>query len=194
MVRILILLTACVGTSAMAGARDFRKPVTLVAPPPASRVEFRLGAAQDAAGAGVEMCLQVSPIKSVAIEGCGTGAGYLFAHADRPDVAHFRGRLFGRTFAGLGGWLEPVVHVGLAELEIGEDEPGFMFTGVGANGHETAGPEAGVALRWRRKLAGGFAWQAELTGNLAYFAYADRLVQAQPTWLPSLSLTMGVGW
>jgi len=192
--RILMLFAMLAATSAQAGARDFRKPVSLLAPPPTSRVEFRLGAAQDAVGAGVEMCLQVSPIKRLAIESCGTAAGFLFAHADRPDLAHFRVRLFGRTFAGLGGWLEPVVHLGFAELEIGEDAPGFVFNGVGANGNETAGPEAGMALRWRRKLAGAFAWQAELNGNLAYFAYADRLVSPQPIWLPSLSLTVGVGW
>jgi hypothetical protein len=194
MVKSFLFLAALIASPAQAGERDFRKPVTLLTPPSTSRVEFRLGAAADAAGAGLEMCLQLSPIKRVAIEGCGTGAGFLFAHADRPEIAHFRARVFGRTFAGLGGWLEPVAHVGFAELEIGEDAPGFVFDGVGADGNETAGPEAGLALRWRRALAGVFSWQAELNANLAYFAYADRLVEAQPLWLPSLSLTVGVGW
>lgn len=160
---------------------------------PSPTVSFRVGAAPGAVGALPYMCLEVAVGGGLSLEGCGTGAGFLGPAAGL-DVAHFRGKIeIGGVHTALG-WLVPVLHAGFAELEIGEDEPGFDFGGAGALGTETAGPEAGAALKLVRPLDGGAELIIELNVNLMWFPGAGELLVPQPALQPEATLTVGVGW
>ncbi len=161
---------------------------------PRLRGAVRVGANQDPSGGRQEICLALSGGTRWSIESCGTGAGFLAPASPAPDLAHFRIRYQAWSRALESGWLIAGVQGGFAELEIGEDDPGFHFTSVGPRGLETAGPSVGASIRWVRPVSSGLSLLAEINGNLVYFHHAPELVRPQSTWQPSLSLSLGLGF
>jgi hypothetical protein len=152
---------------------------------------LRAGATSDSAHP--EVCLEVSPIERLAIEGCGTGSGFLH-HAPDPEIAHFRGKWRLASWKTELGWVEPRVSAGFAELQVGEDAPGFFFNGTGPTGVETSGPEAGASVRALYPLPKGFELVGELGLSVGYFEHAPVLVRPMSRVQPSLSFTLGVGF
>jgi len=141
-----------------------------------------------------ELCLELSPVSFLSVEGCGTGSGFL--HGDpEPEVAHFRTKLRLRSFEPEGwGTLQLVLAAGLAEAQVGEDDPGLQFTGTDARRVSTAGPELGVGLRFLRPLASGFELVGDFNLGMAWLPHAPELVKPGDSWLPSASLSFGVGF
>src|SRR5688572_20839534 len=65
-------------------------PAPALGPPrdvPVNRVNLRVGASSAAERA--EICFEAAPLPWLAVEGCGTGAGFLHQDPD-PEMAHFR--------------------------------------------------------------------------------------------------------
>jgi hypothetical protein len=144
-------------------------------------------------GSRAQVCLEVSPMARLGVEACGTGSGFL--HQDpAPEVAHFRAKLTLDGWRSQLGLLQPQLFVGFAELQVGEDAPGFHFTGTGATGVETAGPEVGAALRGMLPVGAGFELVGTLNLSLSYFSHAPELPVPQRALHPAVSFTVGVGF
>ncbi|MCC7109290.1 MAG: hypothetical protein IT382_08390 [Deltaproteobacteria bacterium] len=168
--------------------------------PPHTWLALRGGLASGGA-APVQVCATAMPApvelgelrSAFGVEACGNGSGFLH-HESAPEIAHFRGR-FRITSVETGfGFVEPTLSAGFAELQLGPDAPGFSFAGAGPGGMDTAGPEVGAALGWALPLGLGLEAVAELTLNLAYFAYAPQLVDPQDPFQPSVAVSAGIGW
>lgn len=152
---------------------------------------FRVGASLSARRP--TLCLELSPLEMLSVEGCGTGSGFLH-HDPEPEIAHFRAHLRLTSWKTDAGWFQPRLSAGFAELQVGEDVGGFHFNGTGPTGVETAGPEVGASLRALLPVYSGFELVGELGLNLAYFRHAPRLLRPQSTWQPGASLSFGVGF
>jgi hypothetical protein len=141
-----------------------------------------------------ELCLELSPVAFLSLEGCGTGSGFL--HGDpEPEVAHFRAKLRLLSFeVQEWGTLQPFLAAGLAEAQVGEDDPGLQLGGTDARRVSTAGPEVGLGLRFLRPLASGFELVGDFNLGMAWLPHAPELVKPGDTWLPSASLSFGVGF
>jgi hypothetical protein len=140
-----------------------------------------------------ELCLEVSPIELVSLEGCGTGSGFLH-HDPAPEIAHFRTKVKLMSWETPIGFLQPRLGLGFAELQIGEDTAGFYFASAGPTGVETSGPEAGLSLRCLTPVIAGFELVAELNFSAAVFAYAPKLLRPQAVVQPTLSISVGFGF
>lgn len=146
-----------------------------------------------AAGARPQICAEVSPLDFFGIEACGTGNGFLFEPGS--ELVHFRGKLrLASMTTSEAGTLSPHVALGFAELQVGDDGPGFDFFGTGATGVETAGPEAGASLRWSYPLPWDFEVIADASLALAWLPHAPALTTSMSPWQPSGAVTVGVGW
>lgn len=141
-----------------------------------------------------ELCLELSPVSFLSVEGCGTGSGFL--HGDpEPEVAHFRAKLRLLTLeVEEWGTLQPFFAAGLAEAQVGEDDVGLQLGGTDARRVSTAGPEVGLGLRFLKPLASGFELVGDFNLGMAWLPHAPELVTPGDTWLPSASLSFGVGF
>lgn len=185
-------------TIAAASPDDLERTVEQTAESEAPRtyVSFRVGAATSATRP--QLCLGVSPLEMVALEGCGTGGGFLH-NEPGTDITHFRGKVRLTsveldTGEGTSAWVEPWLGVGFAELEVGADTPGFSFEGASPGRVSTAGPDVGASLRGTVPLAAGFEVIGEVGVGLAFFAYAPLLVVPQDPLQPQASVNLGLGW
>ena len=184
-------------TVAHAEPGDEARPdeVTAEATAPRTWVNLRGGFGSipiDAVGARPQVCAEVTPLDFLSIEGCGTGAGFLFEPA--AELVHFRGKLRLTSWETEYGWLQPQLALGFAELQVGDDATGFDFFGTGPTGVETAGPEAGASLRFVTQLPGDFELLADAAVALAWFAHAPALTTSMSTWQPSAMVSVGIGW
>ncbi|WNG22394.1 hypothetical protein F0U63_37790 [Cystobacter fuscus] len=139
------------------------------------------------------LCLELSFLEMLSVEGCGTGSGFLH-HDPGPEIAHFRAHLRLTSWKTTIGWLQPRLSAGFAEMQVGEDGVGFHFNGTGLTGVETAGPEVGTSLRALLPVYDGFEFVGELGLNIAYFRHAPQLLRPQPEWQPGASLSLGIGF
>ena len=161
--------------------------------PPRNYGNLRVGASTANANRRPEICLELAPLEFLSLEGCGTGSGFL--HRDPlPEVAHFRGKLRLMSFETALGTLQPLLAAGFAELQVGEDDAGFQFGGTDVRGASTAGPELGLGLRYLRPLSAGFELVGDLSFSMAWLKHAPELARPADTWLPSASLSFGVGF
>lgn len=163
---------------------------------PRTYVNFRVGAATSATRP--QMCLDVAPLEMLAVEGCGTGGGFLHSEPGT-DLTHFRGKVRLASVEvqatdDVTAWVEPWLGVGFAELEVGADTPGFSFEGPSAGRVSTAGPDVGASLRGTVPLPAGFEVVGEVGLGLAFFAYAPLLVVPQSPLQPQATLNIGLGW
>lgn len=161
----------------------------------AARTYFqaRIGASSGDKNGRPQVCVEVAPHRKVSLQGCGTGAG-IWHRDPSPEIAHFRAdwHLFAVPLA--GGAFEPLVGLGFAELQVGNDAPGFSFGGTGPTKVETAGPEAVVSGRWTRPLVNGLAFIADVHFGAAYFAHAPELAVPRPRLHVFLGLGAGMGF
>jgi hypothetical protein len=152
---------------------------------------FRVGGSTSARRPS--LCLELSPVEMLSVEGCGTGSGFLH-HDPEPEIAHFRAHFRLTSWKTDFGWFQPRLSAGFAELQVGEDGSGFHFNGIGPSGVETAGPEVGASLRALFPMSSGFELVGELGLNMAYFRYAPQLLRPQSSWQPGASLSLGIGF
>jgi hypothetical protein len=139
------------------------------------------------------LCLDVAPLKRLSLEACGAGSEYRPA-SSTASVSHYRVWLNLDAWQQKVGWLQPRVGAGFAEVQVGPDQGGFQFSGVGPDGVETAGPELAASLRLLVPIVAGFEAVGELSGTLAYFHYAPQLVHPRKKLEPGIGLTVGIGF
>lgn len=157
-------------------------------------LNLRAGVSAQAAGTGrPNLCLETEPLERFSVEACGSGSGIL--HDDpAPELAHFR------SFFRPVSWqrdeyvFSPRVGAGFAELQVGEDAPGFRFNGTEGAGVSTAGPEGLVSLQMRRPIGSGFEIVGDLQAGVAYLAHAPALRLPSTEVQPFAALTFGMGW
>lgn len=162
--------------------------------PPREWASLRVGASSGDAEGHPSVCLEVSPLSFLSLEGCGTGSGFLH-NSSQPELAHFRSKLALGTFQSDRAWFRPQLALGFAELQVAEDEPGFDFSGTGSNGVETAGPEVGASIKMLVPVNGGFEIVGDLGVGVAYMRHAPRLARdpAGPV-IFSAGATLGFGF
>lgn len=141
----------------------------------------------------MELCLEVSPLERWSLESCGTGSQILH-RTDSPELAHFRVKYTLTQWNTQLGWLQPRVGLGFTELQVGEDDAGFQFTGVGPRGVETAGPSVSLGLRALRPVGAGFELAAELGFSAAWLPFASQLVTPRSSFQPAVGFTVGGGF
>lgn len=152
---------------------------------------LRIGASSSSARP--ELCLELSPIALLSVEGCGTGSGFLH-HDPAPEIAHFRTKATLMSWETPIGYLQPRVAAGFAELQVGEDTAGFFFADAGPTGVETSGPEVGLSLRCLTPVVAGIELISELNFNTAVFVHAPELVRPMSVVQPSFSVSVGFGF
>lgn len=155
-------------------------------------VDVRGGMATTNEAGIAEVCFEGSPLKFLTVESCGTGAG-LWRDDQGRQMMHVRVELQPYRFVVGGVALDPQLGVGFAEMQIGEDEPGFRFDGASGK-MDTSGPELTLSLSAKVPLQLDLELIAELTSGLAYFAHAPDLAVPQAELQPFTSLTLGLGF
>lgn len=154
---------------------------------------FRAGAGSSSESGKPYLCLELAPFSFLAVEGCGTGSGILHDD-DSAETAHFRTKLRLANFLWRESFLQPHVALGFAELQVGEDSPGFDFAGTGPDGVETAGPEAGVGIRMLRSLGSGIEFVGDVGVAYAWMPHAPELVEPRSRHQVAATFTLGVGF
>jgi hypothetical protein len=143
------------------------------------------------------VCAEVSPLRWLSVEGCGTGAGFLHHDPDFPDMAHFRARARvygvgeGRVTADL------LFGAGFAEIQSTSDAPGFKFGAAREPEQiEGAGPEASVSVKGRLWLDNGGRTYAtgDVNVGVAAIASAPTVIGTDGPIVPFAALTFGLGF
>lgn len=138
------------------------------------------------------ICLEVAVHWGLSVEGCGTGAGILH-HDDGGELAHFRAKYSLIERKTLAGKLRGQVGAGFAELQLGDDEPGFNF-GDPDGSDSAAGPEGALALQLLTHIGRGFELVTSASAGVAVIPGADRLSAPQPETQLFASFEIGIGW
>lgn len=178
------------------GAVEVKEADAKASPPPKAppRTYVSLGAGASSGSQGAIICAEVAPLHFLSVSGCGNGSGFLH-HDAAPDLSHWR---LNATIASLrvnAFWLQPRVQLGFAEVQVGQDTPGFQFTRTNETRTSTSGAEGGVSLRGLYPIkSSGFELISELGLSVGYFPHAPMLIRPQSTFIPSASLTVGLGF
>jgi hypothetical protein len=154
---------------------------------------LRIGASSATQNNRPELCIDLAPLSYLSFESCGTGSGFLH-HDPEPELAHFRTKLKVADIPVGNAWVQPQLMAGFAEMQIGEDIPGFNFKDTGTTGVSTAGAEAGASLRTLFPSKGGIEFVTEVSAAAAFLPHAPELNAPQNKVQPSLSISFGVGF
>jgi len=154
-------------------------------------LNLRVGGGSGGAMGKPVICVEARVWTRLSLETCGTGAG-LLTELSGTDIAHFRAKVAMRQWAAHGGIVRVQLGLGFAELEVGDDDPGFDFGG--GSGVETAGPEASTAVQYLASLGHGVEAVASLSAGVAYFAHGPDLAISQRAWQPFVGLEIGAGF
>jgi hypothetical protein len=195
----LILLLLAAGARE-ATAQDWGVDGDRVQRPPAHWANLRAGGSSGSENGRPELCLELAPLTglsnrvlaAMSVEACGTGSGILH-HDPDPETVSFRVKWQVGSWRRWGAWFQPQLGAGFAEVQIGEDTPGFYFSSAGPDGVETAGPEAGVHLRVLFPI-GRFELVGELHLSAAYFEHAPELARPLARFQPELGASVGFGF
>jgi hypothetical protein len=138
------------------------------------------------------LCLEVAVHWGLSVEGCGTGAGIL--HSDGGELAHFRAKYSLIERKTIAGKLRGQVGAGFAELQLGDDEPGFNFGDPATGSDSAAGPEAALSLQLLTHIGRGFELVTSASAGVAAIPGADQLSVPQSQTQAFASLEIGIGW
>ncbi|MBP6631620.1 MAG: hypothetical protein KA297_19435 [Kofleriaceae bacterium] len=161
--------------------------------PVRNRVNLRAGAASTDTVGRPTLCVEVTVVAALGVETCGTGAGLLH-HEDGQEMAHFRAHWTALARALPSGELRLRGGLGFAELQLGDDQPGFQFGGPGGDRLSVAGPEASLSAQWLVPAWRDLDVLANLTAGAAHFSGAAELVAPQRKTQAFVSFELGVGW
>lgn len=164
---------------------------------PRNYLNLRVGSSSATAESGhPDICAETTPVSFLSLEACGTGSGIL--HDSGSDLMHLRAKWNvlqwqpGGEPRGLT--LEPVVGIGMAELQVASDEPGFRFDDTGSTRAETAGAEGVLQLRLLYPLERGVELVGAVEFGAAYLPHAGELVTPKPELLPFAGVSLGFGF
>ncbi len=158
-----------------------------------NRINLRIGADSANENGRPVICMEVRVGWQLSVEGCGTGSGILH-HGDGAEMAHFRAKWLVHRGVIAAGQLRLQAGVGFAELQLGDDRPGFSFTDSGAGNIETAGPEGALSLSWLRPMAGNWEFLVHASAGMAWMPHASDLVLPQDDYQPFVAIELGAGW
>jgi hypothetical protein len=153
---------------------------------------LRMGLSSADANDRPTYCLEVEVALAISVEGCGTGAGIL--HGDGGELAHFRAKWSPASRATRAGRLRAQVGAGFAELQLGDDEPGFSFGDPAPGSDSAAGPEASLGLQLLTHLGRGFELVTSASAGVAYIGGARELSVAQEPTQLFVSFEVGLGF
>lgn len=181
--------------AAPAFADEAIEPGTSAAAAPATnRFNLRLGSSSSDQTGRPTICLDISIVRGFGIESCGTGQAILHNEAGT-EMAHFRGHYTLLTHATDSGTGRLRGGLGFAELQVGVDHPGFKFGDPDSvDRGSVAGPEASVQAQWLVPLKSDVEAVISLTGGVAVFGSADKLIVPQSSVQPFVSAEIGLGW
>jgi hypothetical protein len=159
-----------------------------------SVLEIRGGLSAFARGGGAQLCAEVGIWRYAAIEACGSGAGFLNDGRAR-EMVHFRAEgtipVLLRDRVEL--WAQP--GVGIAEIEDGEDHPGFRFgPATSSDQQEGAGVEGAIGLKVRLWPHRRFFISGEFTLGAGWIPSAGVVLGLPTPWVPFLGWTTGLGF
>lgn len=142
------------------------------------------------------LCAQGLPTGWLAVEACGTGAGFLH-HDDAPDMAHFRakGKVLDLGEGRLNATLMP--GLGFAEVQRTADRPGFQFgQAQEPDPIEAAGAEASLSLQGRYWVDPGARTYVTgvIDGGAALIPAAPDVFGRGGPVVPFASVTVGFGF
>ena len=197
----LILLCCALGLSTASWGSCTKAYAQSDAPEPGTRdpaeartyVNARVGAASSNQSGRPEVCVEGAPLAVVSVEACGTGA-QVWHEDPSPEMAHFRvkGRLLSLELPHF--WLQGFVGAGFAEMQVGNDEPGFAFSDASDSLTSTAGAELSLSARALVPIRYGLELLADLGVAGAFMPHADELVRPQSRFQPTVSFSLGVGF
>lgn len=158
-----------------------------------NRLNFRVGMASSDLNGHPTLCLDVNIAFGFGVETCGTGAQVL--HNDPgQEMSHYRinytvleKNLWKGTLHARGG-------LGFSEMQVGQDDPGFVFGGTNRDRGSTSGPEAALSAQWLLPMYKGFDFVVTGTAGLAYFAHAEDLASTKSDVQGFASIEAGIGW
>jgi hypothetical protein len=157
-------------------------------------VSLRVGVASSLPGSRPNLCGEIAPSTVLSFEACGNGGGFLHREGGG-DFAHFRVNASPLQISIDDSLrLAPRVGVGFSELEVGQDDPGFVFGPPAGIANSTSGPEVSSSIEARSESFLGFELIGALTVGVAYFRYAPRLSLPERPVQPFAAAELGVGW
>lgn len=175
-------------------------PGTMAVAPVAGHpvLDVRVGAGAAPSPTGLDpshpvICVEGSPLARLSLEACGNGAGVLH-RAPVDDMAHFRARW--AVVDHEGGRLEPalLVGAGLAEIQRGEDAPGFVFGPGGDGAVEAAGAELSTSGKLRFWLTPQTNLSLDANVGAAWIPGAREVWGTDGPLVPFGMLTVGAGF
>lgn len=191
-------LLTCLLFAGHAAAADVTGPTsgTFVPKPLAGHAIFDLrgGFGSGPAGPNGQVCVEVAPHRWVAVEACGTGGGFLYPEAGE-EIMHLRAEGSFRVWQ--RGRAEGVVQpgLGMAEIQRGEDSPGFRFgPATEQNQRDAAGPEASVSTKGRWWVGDWAYLVGELSFGAAWIEAAPIVLEQDSAIVPFATGTFGVGF
>jgi hypothetical protein len=157
-------------------------------------INMRVGGSSASENARPVLCMEITPFARFSVEACGTGSGFL--HRDpASEIAHFRAKYSFSQWHTPNGSIQLQAGFGFAELQVGEDAPGFQFGAPEGEGAvETAGPEASFSAQWLYPLYVGLELVADVNIGAAWFEHAPRLARPQERFAPFCEFSAGLGW
>lgn len=157
-----------------------------------NRVNARVGVASSDGNGRPVICLEVRAVARLSVEGCGTGSGFLH-HAPGAELAHFRAKWAVHRRVVKRGVGQLQLGLGMAELQLGPDEPGFVVRPE-SGGIEAVGPEVSLAVQWLRPMGGGWELMVNAGAGVAWVPGAGSLSEARDAVQPFLAFEVGAGW
>ncbi len=156
--------------------------------------DLRGGVSAGGGSANPMICAELAAHRNFDVEACGTGGGFLYPEAGE-EMMHIRAEgqipLWERGRGEL--WFQP--GLGMAEIQKGEDEPGFRFgPASAADQHDGAGIEASASLKGRWWIGDWVYLVGELSAGAAYIAAAPVVLDQDSEIVPFVTGTIGVGF
>jgi hypothetical protein len=142
------------------------------------------------------VCMGVNPWWRLSLFACGTGSNVWREGTGREMSQYLLNYRIAR-FSFAGFLLEPQVGAGFAELQLGDEPPGFAFGDpqkVQDDNVSTAGGAAAATLRMVKPLPYGFEALGRLTAGAGYFSEAETLYVPQRAFQPFFNFSLGVGY
>ena len=161
--------------------------------PVKNRLNLRVGASSSELNGRPTICMDVKIAWGFDVESCGTGQAII--HNDPgQEMAHFRVN-YALLSRGVGrGTLLGRAGIGFAEMQVGKDNPGFVFGRPDADRGSLAGPETSISAQWLVPMYKSLDFVVTGTAGVAYFANAKQLVIGQNEVQGFVSIDAGIGW
>ncbi|CAN5735222.1 hypothetical protein BH11MYX3_BH11MYX3_23270 [soil metagenome] len=162
-------------------------------PPIFNRLNFRVGFASSDLNGKPTLCLDVNVVFGFGVETCGTGAQVI--HNDPgQEMSHYRINYTVLERSLWKGTLHARGGLGFSEMQVGKDNPGFIFGTPDADRGSVSGPEAAVSAQWLLPMYKGLDFVVTGTAGLAYFAHAEQLATTKSDLQSFASIEAGIGW